>query len=331
MDLQNTYTANTILSAGPDAQKTDHVCKAVLKSRWVLANILKGVIPEYADTPVHEIAETYIEPDQIELYLPVNGFPEQIQGLDKEDTAYLQTTVYYDVRLRALLPNRTKTQVYLYIDVEAQNSARESRLGYPLEKRAIYYMSRMISNQLQTVSRDTNYNVIQKVYSIWICMGDDIPKNMQQSITGFTIAKKDIYRKIDIPKKNYDLMSAVFIRLGHGETEEHLLGMLQTIFTDNAPPEERLKKLETEYGIPRTKEFNEEVSKMCTYSQFMLDRGEKEGLEKGLKTGLETGKYKTYYDLISDGTLTLKQAAEKCSLSPDEFQKKLIELKIIEG
>ena len=41
MDLQNTYTANTILSAGSDAQKTDHVCKAVLKSRWVLANILK--------------------------------------------------------------------------------------------------------------------------------------------------------------------------------------------------------------------------------------------------------------------------------------------------
>lgn len=323
MNLQNTYTANTILSAGPDAQKTDHVCKAVLKSRWVLANILKGVIPEYADTPVHEIAETYIEPDQIELYLPVNGFPEQIQGLDKEDTAYLQTTVYYDVRLRALLPNRTKTQVYLYIDVEAQNAARESRLGYPLEKWAIYYMSRMISNQLQTVSRDTNYNVIQKVYSIWICMGDDIPKNMQQSITGFTIAKEDIYRKIDVPKKNYDLMSAVFIRLGQDETDERLIGMLQTIFTDNAPPEERLKKLETEYGIPRTKEFNEEVAKMCTYSQFMLDRGEKKGLE--------TGKYKTYYDLISDGTLTLKQAAEKCSLSPDEFQKKLIELKITEA
>ena len=56
MNLQNTYTANTILSA-VDAQKTDHVCKAVLKSRWVLANILKGVIPEYADTPVHEIAK----------------------------------------------------------------------------------------------------------------------------------------------------------------------------------------------------------------------------------------------------------------------------------
>lgn len=132
---------------------------------------------------------------------------------------------------------------------------------------------------------------------------------------------------LDIPKKNYDLMSAVFIRLGHGETEERLIGMLQTIFTDDAPPEERLKKLETEYGIPRTKEFNEEVAKMCTYSQFMLDRGEK----KGLKKGLETGKYKTYYDLISDGTLTLKQAAEKCSLSPDEFQKKLIELKITEA
>ena len=72
-------------------------------------------------------------------------------------------------------------------------------------------------------------------------------------------------------------MSAVFIRLGQDETDEHLLiGMLQTIFTDNAPPEERLKKLETEYGIPRTKEFNEEVAKdVATYSQFMLDRERK--------------------------------------------------------
>ena len=61
---------------------------------------------------------------------------------------------------------------------------------------------------------------------------------------------------LDIPQKNYDLMSAVFIRLGQDETDERLIGMLQTIFTDNAPTEERLKKLETEYGIPRTKEFN---------------------------------------------------------------------------
>ena len=78
-----------------------------------------------------------------------------------------------------------------------------------------------------------------------------------------------------------------------------------------------------EYGIPRTKEFNEEAAKMCTYGQFMLDMGE--------KIGLETGKYKTYYDLISDGTLTLKQAAEKCSRSPDEFQRKLFKLKITES
>lgn len=62
-----------------------------------------------------------------------------------------------------------------------------------------------------------------------------------------------------------------------------------------------------------------------------VGQGRERRAKKGLKTGLETGKYKTYYDLISDGTLTLKQAAEKCSLSPDEFQKKLIELKITEA
>lgn len=106
---------------------------------------------------------------------------------------------------------------------------------------------------------------------------------MQQPITGFTVTKKDIYKEIDIPKKNYDLMSAVFIRLGHGETDERLIGMLQTIFTDDAPPEERLNKLEMEYGIPRTKEFNEEAAKLCTYSQFMLDKGGERRTKKRIK------------------------------------------------
>ena len=50
---------------------------------------------------------------------------------------------------------------------------------------------------------------------------------------------------LDIPQKNYDLMSAVFIRLGQDETDERLIGMLQTIFTDNAPPEVSAEKLES--------------------------------------------------------------------------------------
>ena len=122
MNLQNTYTANTILSAGPDAQKTDHVCKAVLKSRWVLANILKGVIPEYADTPIHEIAEAYIEPDQILLiykprYIMMSGCGRCCQTVRKLRSICILMWKPRMLRVKAVLDIRLKRGPFIICPV----------------------------------------------------------------------------------------------------------------------------------------------------------------------------------------------------------------------
>ena len=276
-----------MVRAARQKQRNDKACKMVLKSRQVLAFILKEMIPEYQNCSVNDIAEKFMEPETENLNTAVGSvaaFLETVEGNDRECDEAGEATVYYDVRFRTLLPNQCKAQVYLCFDIEAQNSYYP---GYPLEKRVEYYLARMLSSQLAVISKDTNYDTLQKVYSIWICMGTDIPKAQKQTITRYFMQKEDIYGCVNIPKENYDLMTGYVIRLGEGETEERLIGMLQTLFTDKLPAEQRLDKLEKVYGIEKTREFKEEVAQMCSYSDYIEARGEKSGIEKGITQGIE--------------------------------------------
>lgn len=199
-------------------------------------------------------------------------------------------------------------------------------------------MSRMVSSQLKTVSQDTNYGALQKVYSIWICMGMDIPKKAVQTITKYSIQKEDVYGSVDVPEENYDLMCAYILRLGVGDTEKRAIGMLQTLFMDEHSVEERLRKLEDIYGICETKEFKEEVAKMCTFSQAIKEREMARGLEKGIEEGREVGieegrevgrkegEYIALYNLVKDGILSIEIAALRVNLAPEEFMDKIREL-----
>ena len=49
--------------------------------------------------------------------------------------------------------------------------------------------------------------------------------------------------------------------------------------------------------------------------------GLEQGLERGLEQGLEQGKIITFIDLINDKTLTIEDAAERMSMSVEEFKK----------
>lgn len=277
---EETYAAQ-VVRAMDTKRKSDMACKTLLKSRWILANLLQGLVSEFECISTQRIVDEYLEPG--ELYEPVGALAAETVHLeDRESNEADAATIYYDVKFRVTLPNRTKTQVYLLVDVEAQNAYYP---GYPIEKRMEYYLSRMISEQIKTVSRDTDYSVLQKVYSIWICMGNSIPKAHKQTITRYEVAKRDVFGGVNVPLEAYDLMTGYIIRLGETSIEQKTLGLLQTIFTEKLAVEERLNRLEEQYGIPRTRKFEREVEDMCTYSQYVEEKGMAEGMEKGLAKG----------------------------------------------
>lgn len=70
--------------------------------------------------------------------------------------------------------------------------------GYPIEPRGIYYAARRLTAQLKRIDKDTNYGSLQKVYSIWLCMGN-VPVYEENTVSLYSLNKNDI---IGITKRN---------------------------------------------------------------------------------------------------------------------------------
>ena len=102
--------------------------------------------------------------------------------------------------------------------------------GYPIEKREMYYLARQLSSQLTLVTDTTDYNRLEKCYSIWICR-DDIPKKFRYSVAVYEVSNTKDSSTYRIAKENYDLMTLVVIKLGsivyNGDKEDAYYDLLR--------------------------------------------------------------------------------------------------------
>ena len=113
--------------------------------------------------------------------------------------------------------------------------------------------------------------------------------------------------------ENYDIMTTVMLCLG-GEALEGQEGALKLLSVLLSPQLEVLEKkelLEKEFGIPMTRDLEEEVTEMCNYSKGIEERGIQKGIEQGMLLAL------CY--LVKDGLLTPKDAAARMNLSEEVF------------
>lgn len=292
MKTESTQMAVEIYAAGNDLA-TDLACKRVLALKDIMARILQRVVREYKPYTPEEIAERFLDDAQIQLFREVSsGFTNRKEFVSPENSESVvpnEGHVYFDVRVVALLPDeyRTKTQIFLHIDMEAQ---KEYRPGYPIEKRGLYYIARMLSSQIERVSEGSSYAGLQKVYSIWICLGKDIPVKEQQTITRFYLAKEDLVGQVDVREEDFDLLELILVRLGDKETEDQLLGMLTTLLWKKLSAQKRMQELEERYGVPMKHEVVEEVGNMCSYSAAIKERAMDEGREEGKALGRAEGR-----------------------------------------
>ena len=95
------------------------------------------------------------------------------EKLPVELSSVTDKLIRYDVRFEAVNPKLSNEMLtfFLHIDIEVQNDYKP---GYPIIKRGIYYAARDICSQLGVLTEETNYDVLRKAYSIWIC-NDKVP------------------------------------------------------------------------------------------------------------------------------------------------------------
>ncbi len=210
-----------------DTARYDESVKELLADKQVLARILKYSVEEFAELSLDEIIKSISEPDiagiRVEPGMTNLG---KVEKQSEEDFVPGEGKNIYDIRFVAYLGTE---MIKFLINVEAQKSTKHYDLGYHLDNRIIFYLSRMISAQKEIEFFNSDYDNIKAVRSIWICMDSNADED---SINRIRFVQENVYGKM-MELANLDKVQGIIIRLRQKENVEssknYLIAMLEEL------------------------------------------------------------------------------------------------------
>ena len=291
-----TELRQTLTKTEKEAQY-DAAAKCLLGEKVILAHILIRTIDEFKGMTADEVVlliegEPYIGQVPVEpgaTNRKIEYGRTRITGMNTENAQMNEGTTFFDIIFYVRMRNgRSK----IIINVEAQRKEPDK---YRIINRAIFYVGRMISSQKEREFTGMNYDDIEPVYSIWICM------NMQEnSMCHIHLVQDDL---IDAKqwKGDLDIPNIIMIGLGKEIPEQdekyELHRLLGTLLSEKLSAEEKLQRVSTEYDIPvKGNNVEKEVSIMCNLSQGIKEESEAKGEEKA-RTEIVLNMHKKGYSL----------------------------------
>ena len=264
MAVRETYISKTFSALGDGVAKVDEKIKALLADKQILARILKYSVEEFKEYDILEIINRIEEVEILEVPVDAglshkskNEFGK-ISGSNTEDNVPGEGVIYYDIRFNV---TKGKKRIKVLINIEAQATTSVSRLGYHIENRMTYYLSRMISAQKEQEFFGSDYDKIKEVISIWICM--DARKN-EDSIIEYQL-RPEVKFGENIHPEEINLLKGILIKIRGGknmtQSKNKLIEMLEYVIADHSV-EEKKNYLKNDCGVEMTKELERKVEAM---------------------------------------------------------------------
>ena len=279
-----------VYTSGITGAEYDAGMKHLMSNKEIIIPILQMTVPEFKTCSQEEILQcldiSSITKDDFISDIPKIEKNLRLTREDSELSSLTEKLVRFDIRFRIKNPRLStdEIRVNLHIDMEAQKSYRPSNPSYPVLKRAVYYAARDLSSQLSSITETTDYSKLEKCYSIWIC-AEDIPKKLQNTLTEYSLSKKDIIGGTDEPEEDYDLLTVIVIRQGEKTEEKGIFDYLNGIFTCD------INRIGKYSHIKWSESFQREVSKVTGFGDMIYERGMRAGEQKGMILGaLMSGK-----------------------------------------
>lgn len=301
----------------------DAGCKALLGCTAVAAFIVKNCIPEFHDMSLEEIQEYIIykkaksqmtpeelaeiqaentSPVEIGRHI-VDDLPDKLNEKNVESKSTNEGTIYYDVLFDIGMPDGKSPPSRVIVDIEAQN---EFKPGYAILKRGSFYCGRMISAQKETVFRNSDYNKLQKVYSIWLCIAPD--EDVRGVCNAYNMSEICLAKEHHFPKEQYDNFCIILACLQNKQSANNMVRFFSSVFDNEMPVEEKLD-LARECGLQVTADVKEGINQMCNYSDYV----EQKGIEKGRIEALSESVVK----LVREGNYSVEAATNLLPISDD--------------
>lgn len=311
------------LQISKDVEGMDIASKEIFMNKEVLAVLLKGVVREYKDYTLEEIMD-FIEKDSItsEDDVTTGRTNTRIQGENVEFRQLNEKSSNFDIRFLSKNPLLSKDvlQINLHIDVEPQ---KDYKPGYPIEKRGIYYLARSLSAQLSLITEDTDYNSLEKCYSIWICR-DNIPKKERYSISYYNMENTENFHNCQPKRENYDLLTLIIIRLGDSKCPQtdHVLEFLNALFYPHK--KNFLDTVQKYIDFSQNEELKKEVDAMGGLGMSILEEGIEEGRELGVIEGRQQGTAKQLLmnvnNLSKSLNVSIEEACRLLGITLEEYE-----------
>ena len=279
-----------VYTSGITGAEYDAGMKHLMSNKEIIIPILQMTVPEFKTCSQEEILQcldiSSITKDDFVSDIPKIEKNLRLTREDSELSSLTEKLVRFDIRFRIKNPRLSteEIRVNVLVDMEAQKSYRPSNPSYPVLKRAVYYVARDLSSQLSSITETTDYSKLEKCYSIWIC-AEDIPKKLQNTLTEYSLSKKDIIGVADEPDEDYDLLTVIVIRQGEKTEEKGIFDYLNGIFTCD------INRIDKYSHIKWSEPFQREVSKVTGFGDMIYERGMRAGEQKGMILGaLMSGK-----------------------------------------
>ncbi len=200
----------------------------------------------------------------------------RIENVQTENSVPNEGYISFDIRFSIHYKKKT---IKIIINIEAQKSTDPVKLGYHLENRIIFYLSRLISSQKQREFFHSEYDKIKKVYSIWICMD---ASNDEDSVNKISLKEETLFGKPSAFSQ-LDKMCGIVIWIREQndveESKNQLIAMLEDLLKDEAI-EKKKKNLEKKYNMKMTLDLERRIDDMCNLSDVVEERGIEKGTEK---------------------------------------------------
>ena len=261
-----------------ERRKLDTMFKNVLSIKEFLAIIMKETLDEYKEenleTIINEYIENHIHVGDTLVHSNISGTNTEI-NLDNKKTTY-------DINFYARLP-KSNDKIGIVINIEVQSDFYP---GYQILNRAHYYNARNMSVQFGEFFDEYEYDNLRKVVSIWLML--DPPQYMSDGINRYTMHEEHIYGNIKENKTLIRKNEIIMVYLSH-KSKSKFIQLFNELRDGIFKFDEFYETLKNDFGYEKRITREKEVTQMCDYGQYVINKGLKLGMKQGIEQGIEQG------------------------------------------
>ena len=291
------------MTNGREITTLDQGFKNVIHHADILAWLLKAAVDEFNGCTIDEIkACLELEPDG-----------RTVKGRENEYFSLKHGSIVTDSVFEVGVPG-TDDKVAVLVNVEGQYKPSSN---YPLEKRAEYYMARLVSSQKGIDMEGSDYGKLRKTYSIWCVLSpraEDRNKAVRYSMKGESLSGDKTW---SFPEM--DTFNILLINVGGYSDSLPDVSAFPAVLFSRMERSERQSVMKDRFKIELDDDMTEEVYRMTTLSEDLMDTVYTEGRLKGHEEGRIEAHVNTVIKLIDRRGLSLEEALSMIDASDEEL------------